>query len=473
MPLMPPDLQPKKKIQKKNAPNGVNFSDLAHFTAKQNEALTATKRFRFVFYGGSMGAGKSYFLRWACLYWLLKIWAHKKQLGTRVALFCEDYPALADRQISRVKTEFPSYFGDYHEQSHEFRLKPCFGSGVLCFRNLDDPSKYQSSEFAMIAVDELPKNSFNTFAMLRTRLRWPGIREPKFLGAGNPGGEAWVKQYFVDRAFPPNEQEKGDFCYVRALPTDNPHLPPEYFKSLESLPEIERRAYLEGDWGAFDDAVDGDGFMRLVSDQEIANAYVSLPVHLGELVMGIDPAGGGDNSSVVVASETCAEIMFDQKLRDTMQLASHALAIAKERNVRHVCVDVTGIGQGVMDRLKEISRGEKHISFHPVVFGARAERPERYQNRKSEIYWAVREWILKGGKLKRADGWGDMASVKWRSSDKVVEIQSKAQLRSHNMPSPNVFDALAIAKSFRPGSPRTASIFKKPAKRNFSLGIAY
>ena len=330
----------------------IAYADLAHFSPKQEEACRASKRFRFVFYGGSMGSGKSYFLRWMCLYWLFRFHMQTKKLGIRVALFCEDYPSLMDRHISKVKAEFPDWMGKYNEQSHEFRLEPRFGGGVICFRNLDDPSKYQSSEFAMIAVDELPKNPFTTFSMLRTRMRWPGIAEPRFIGAGNPGGEAWVKQYFIDRAFPVNEQEKGDFCYIKALPTDNPHLPQDYFRSLESLPEAERRAYLEGDWSAFEDTTDDRGFSRLLTDSELQNSVVDNFQHLGELVMGVDPAGGGDNDAIVIASDTFAEVVFNQKLKDIMQLVVVIVDLAAKYRVRHICVDSTGIGQGVVDRLR-------------------------------------------------------------------------------------------------------------------------
>ena len=44
--------------------------------------------------------------------------------------------------------------------------------GVICFRNLDKPSKYLSSEFAAIAIDELTLNDQSVFDFRRMRLRW-------------------------------------------------------------------------------------------------------------------------------------------------------------------------------------------------------------------------------------------------------------------------------------------------------------
>lgn len=137
-----------------------------------------------------------------------------------------------------------------------FKLRPEYGSGVLCLRNLDDPSKYDSTEFAAQGVDELTKNPFETFMKLRTCLRWPGIPNTKFIAGSNPGsrGHVWVKKYFVERKdYPPEEAEVGRFGYLQMLPTDNPYLSAEYRKQLESITDPKlRKALLFGDWNIFE-----------------------------------------------------------------------------------------------------------------------------------------------------------------------------------------------------------------------------
>jgi hypothetical protein len=66
---------------------------------------------------------------------------------------------------------------------------------VIAFRNLDDVSKYKSAEFAAIGVDELTQNTEDIFIFLRTRLRWTGVDNTRFLAATNPDGIGylWVK----------------------------------------------------------------------------------------------------------------------------------------------------------------------------------------------------------------------------------------------------------------------------------------
>ena len=76
---------------------------------------------------------------------------------------------------------------------------------MLALRNLDDPSKYMSSEFALIAVDELTKNEKEVFDFLRMRKRWVGITDTKFIAGTNPGGlgHEWVRKIWLDREFEP------------------------------------------------------------------------------------------------------------------------------------------------------------------------------------------------------------------------------------------------------------------------------
>lgn len=209
----------------------------------------------------------SYGLRWILIKLAIRYAMQTGLKGITVALFCEDYPSLEDRHISKIRYEFPAWIGNYNSKTHNFTLNDEYGGGVIAFRNLDDVSKYQSAEFAVIAVDELTKNTYDTFMWLRTRLRWPGIKNTKFIAASNPGqiGHLWVKQLWIDRYFPKEEVEAEQFHFVRATAQDNPFLDPSYVKSLESLPEKKRRAFLDGDW----DAMEGQFFTEFDREKHV------------------------------------------------------------------------------------------------------------------------------------------------------------------------------------------------------------
>jgi len=233
----------------------LEWSKLVHYNDKQTTAHNAIMEYKYILYGGAMGGGKSYWLRWSMV-WLLMYYAQKYGAkGVRVGLFCEDFPSLNDRHISKVRYEFPSWLGTLNKGDHEFTLAEEWGGGVIAFRNLDDASKYASSEFAAIAVDELTKNQKSVFDDLRTRMRWKGVPETKFLSGTNPGsvGHAWVKKKWMDGEHEPTEKEAHLFHYIRATADDNKaNLDQTYFMQLEGLPEEKRKAFLNGDWNLFE-----------------------------------------------------------------------------------------------------------------------------------------------------------------------------------------------------------------------------
>lgn len=439
----------------------VKFTELANFFPKQIEALDASKRFKFVLFGGSVGSGKSRWLRWSMLYWLMKYYAKYGIKGVRAGLFCEDYPSLNDRHLTKIKFEFPEWLGRYNEAKHEFTLAPEYGSGIVAFRNLDDPSKYLSVEFAVIGIDEINRNPKTTFDMLRSRHRWPGIKDVRFLAGCNPLGEAWVKNMWVKRLFPPDEQEQYEFVFVPALPTDNPHLPKEYYKSLESLPETQRKAYLEGNWDAFDEGLDEKGYIRLVNDRELQASLVQGGEHSGYRVMGVDPAAGGDNSAIVLKSGNLQEILFNQKLQNTMDLVGVIMELYQKYKVDFVVIDKSGVGQGVYDRMKDLQYNVRGVSF-----GEKSEDP-MFQNLKAEWHWRERKWLLGGGRLIANHGWNEFEYVKYKNKDGKILIQPKEDLFREGISSPNCVDAAVLTQAIKDSTIKSNRVMKMSAGRPF------
>jgi len=87
------------------------WKDWSNFQPKQLEAEKALDTHDYVLYGGAAGGGKSYLLRKYPIKYLIEHCWHGKGLkGVRVGLFCEDYPALWERHLNRLKYEFPRMF---------------------------------------------------------------------------------------------------------------------------------------------------------------------------------------------------------------------------------------------------------------------------------------------------------------------------------------------------------------------------
>jgi len=238
------------------------FSQLAKFQPKQLEAFHTLfdNRCKYLLYGGAAGGGKSYFIRWAAvglgIYYSGKYGIKNATIG----LFSEDYPTLKDRQIIKIKSEFPDWLGElreYRDEGFAFIASPKYGSFVILLRNLDDPSKYASTEFAAECVEELTKNKSETFEDLRFRLRYPGVDDVKFVGATNPGqiGHAWVKKLWIDPDPNNPDLEQERFFFIPATAYDNKFISKEYITQLKSMPEQKRKAWLEGSWDIFEGQV--------------------------------------------------------------------------------------------------------------------------------------------------------------------------------------------------------------------------
>jgi hypothetical protein len=243
-----------------NARTEITIKQLVQWTPKQQQAVDACFSHRFILYGGARGGGKSRWLRWVLVF-MLAYWSKFYGLRKiRVGLFCATYPELRDRQISKISAEFPAWLGEIKDTKEDglcFFMKPAYGSGIIALRNLDDPDKYKSAEFAIVAVDELTLvPSKETFDILRGSLRWPGIPEGHtlFLAATNPDGvgNLWVRTLWIERLFPPEMQQISEqFTFIQALPADNPHLDQQYWNDLRSQPPDVQRAWIEGDWYVF------------------------------------------------------------------------------------------------------------------------------------------------------------------------------------------------------------------------------
>jgi hypothetical protein len=81
--------------------------------------------------------------------------------------------------------------------------------------------------------------------------------ECQFVAGTNPGGigHGWVKQLWMDKSFPiewitPTDY-RSTFAYIPSLADDNPYLDPGYWKILETLPVMMRKAFRYGDWNIF------------------------------------------------------------------------------------------------------------------------------------------------------------------------------------------------------------------------------
>jgi len=306
---------------------GLDFDVLARadFTDKQKLATDTANETKYTLYGGSRGPGKSYWLRWYLLHRLLEF--HRRGLsGVDVLLACENYPSLKGRQITKIAVEFPFEIGELKDTQAKglgFHLFPEYGGGSILLRNLDDPNKYQSFEFADIGIDELTKNPESTFHILRGSLRWPGIKDSRFVAATNPEAN-WVRDYWIEKRLPDEVPiDPDEFQFVAGLPDDNPHLPDSYWQELDTLPGALRQAWRYGDWYA---AVEGLVYENFTAD----NITDQEPDPERSIELAFDD-GYIDPRAILFIQRSDTEILVFDEIYHTKRLEEESLQDVLDR----------------------------------------------------------------------------------------------------------------------------------------------
>lgn len=231
---------------------------------------------REVLFGGSAGGGKSY----ALLADPMRYFGNRNFNGIILRRTNDELRELIWKSQELYPKAYPG--AKWQEKKSQW----VFPSGAKLWMTYlerdEDVLRYQGQAFSYIAFDELTQHS-SPFAWnyMRSRLRTTDPELPLFMRATtNPGGpgHAWVKRMFIDPApagkrfaatdidtgdtlmYPESHEKAGQpLFYRRFIPAtlkDNPYLMEDgqYEANLLSLPEMQRRQLLEGDWTIADGA---------------------------------------------------------------------------------------------------------------------------------------------------------------------------------------------------------------------------
>jgi phage terminase large subunit len=239
------------------------FSDSYRPFDRQKEFHESNAKYRL--FGGAAGPGKTTALLWEA------IGQAREVAGCDTLLLRRTYPELESSLISQFRRDVPrSMYKSYNESKHVVTWLNGSTTRFGYCRNESDVYQYQGAEFLFIGIDELTHFTLKQWQFLTSRNRCParvysdgknaGKRiVPCMAGATNPGniGHAWVKALWVDKEVPAGFERSGyrasDYEFIRARLDDNPIYANDldYRRTLESLPEHLRRAFLDGDWNVF------------------------------------------------------------------------------------------------------------------------------------------------------------------------------------------------------------------------------
>ena len=172
------------------------------------------------------------------------------------------------------------------------------------------------------------------------------------------------------------------------------------------------------------------------------------------LILGVDPAyTGPDRTSIAWRRGRVITKVQSRRGLDTTETCGWVSRIIREDKPDRIFVDITGVGAGAYDRLRELGHGiveGVHFSGKPVEpppFDETGKPGGGPANRRAEMWLNVKK-ALEEGRFSLPDNdelQSDLVSVGYRyNSAGQLLLESKADLKKRGVPSPDTADAVAL-----------------------------
>jgi phage terminase large subunit len=162
-------------------------------------------------------------------------------------------------------------------------------------------------------------------------------------------------------------------------------------------------------------------------------------------VLGVDPARSGADSTVIAVRQGRDLIALKRyKGDDTMTVVGHVIEAIEEYSPALVVLDEGGLGYGILDRLVE-----QRYKVRGVNFGWKSKNPVMWGNKRAELWGAVRDWLRSASILDDKALKNDLVGPKTKpDSSGTVYLESKKDMKSRGLASPDAADALACTFAF-------------------------
>lgn len=198
---------------------------------------------------------------------------------------------------------------------------------------------------------------------------------------------------------------------------------------------------------------------------EAAQARQAPPREDSSLRLGCDVARfGGDRTVVCIRDRLAVRHLEAHRNQSTMATAGRILAAARQWRIppERCFVDDTGVGGGVTDRLCK-----QDFAINPVNFGEAAHDGERFANRRTEMFWHLRDALnpesTESPRLALPREMSELAGEITRplytyTSRGQIKLEAKDGIKARLGRSPDLADALALTFTPRRRTPRVITL---------------
>ena len=189
------------------------------------------------------------------------------------------------------------------------------------------------------------------------------------------------------------------------------------------------------------------GINALLGVEDVQDAMKREPkledYYYSEKRLGVDVARFGDDETIIFPRQGLRAFKpVPMRNARSYDIAGRVAAAENNWESNHIAVDATGgYGSGVIDYLDQ--GGRQPIEVH---FNGKANDPDRFFNKRSEMWWEMAEWIKKRGRLPKGVEklTKELTAPTYSYQNGKLRLEEKEQIKKRLGFSPDRADALAL-----------------------------
>lgn len=193
-----------------------------------------------------------------------------------------------------------------------------------------------------------------------------------------------------------------------------------------------------------------EAFKNPISNVFINSKYVekARKTHVepnGLLIIGVDVAISDRDRTAIVRRKGRTVYNLERFTNyNTMEIVGRLKRIITEERPHKMYIDCIGVGAGVVDRLQEMG----YDMVEGINVARSANDKEKFKNLRAELWSDMRDWFYGEMPVQIPDSdemHGELCSLGFKeNSSGQLQIESKDELRSRGLPSPDSADALSL-----------------------------
>lgn len=189
------------------------------------------------------------------------------------------------------------------------------------------------------------------------------------------------------------------------------------------------------------------GSCQLISSEAVARCRKATAVGYGALpkILSCDVARFGDDRTVIgLRQGRLFRLLLKLRGLNTVQVSEQVIECMCKERPDMTIIDGDGLGAGVVDQVK-VRKGSMQV--HEFHGGATPRDPDKYFNKRAEIWGLMADWLSVGGAQIPDDPEMeiDLTGPEYGYSSKgQIQLERKEDMKARGLASPDLGDCLAM-----------------------------